>query len=146
MEFDDRLHRAFDALADSLHQEISAQLAVVRADLSGTVQADQDAAVAEAVRGARTATDQEVTRRVEECCRSRRNRRAFGSGCQPRGSGLGAWSKRFARLTVRRGLSEILDVLIAAAEHTEVGRAAVFLPQATTLKSWRLIGFDRRGR
>ena len=42
------------------------------------------------------------------------------------------------------GLSEILDVLIAAAG-AEVGRAAIFLPQGTTLKGWRLVGFDALG-
>src|SRR5262249_37274324 len=41
-------------------------------------------------------------------------------------------------------LSEILDVLIAASS-CEVGRAAIFLPQGQTLRSWRLAGFDALG-
>ena len=73
MEFDERLQRAFDALADSLHQEIAAQLAAVRADLAGSVRADRDAAVADAAREARSAADQELSKRVENAVAARGN-------------------------------------------------------------------------
>ncbi|HEX7793969.1 MAG TPA: hypothetical protein VF456_06435 [Vicinamibacterales bacterium] len=57
MEFDERLSHALDALAASLHQEITARLDTVRAELSEGARADKDAAVAEAVQHARTAAD-----------------------------------------------------------------------------------------
>jgi hypothetical protein len=60
MEFDERLRHALAALADSLHQEITARLEAVRTDLSESVHADRDAAVAEAVQHVRTAADQSI--------------------------------------------------------------------------------------
>jgi hypothetical protein len=60
MEFDERLHRALEALADSLHQEITARLEAVRTDLSESVHADRDAAVVEAAREARAAAEQSI--------------------------------------------------------------------------------------
>jgi GAF domain-containing protein len=60
MEFDERLRHALAALADSLHQEIAARLDDVRTELSESVHADRDAAVAEAVQQVRTAADQSI--------------------------------------------------------------------------------------
>jgi hypothetical protein len=60
MEFDERLRHALAALADSLHQEITARLETVRTDLSESVLADRDAAVAEALQQVRTAADQSI--------------------------------------------------------------------------------------
>jgi hypothetical protein len=60
MEFDERLSHALEALADSLHQEITARLEALRTDLSESVHADRDAAVAEAARKARAAADQSI--------------------------------------------------------------------------------------
>jgi GAF domain len=60
MEFDERLRHALAALADSLHQEITARLDAVRTELSESVHANRDAAVAEAVQQVRTAADQSI--------------------------------------------------------------------------------------
>jgi hypothetical protein len=60
MEFDERLRHALGALADSLHQEISARLDAVRTDLSESVHADREAAIAEAVQQVGTAADQSI--------------------------------------------------------------------------------------
>jgi hypothetical protein len=140
MEFDERLHRAFDALADSLHQKIAAELSAVRADLSRSVQADRESAAAEAAQKAHAAADKEMSERVEEA--------VARAGADARADEAASREATGTRLveTIRAidgapGLTEILDVLVAAAR-TEVGRAAIFLPQGTTLKGWRLVGFD----
>jgi hypothetical protein len=143
MEFDERLQRAFEALADSLHQEIAAQLAAVRADLSGSVRADREAAAADAAREARTAADKELSKQVEEAvARVGTDARAeVATHQKAAGERL---VEAIRAIDGAHGLSEILDVLIAAAG-AEVNRAAIFLEHGATLKSWRLLGFDGLG-
>ena len=143
MEFDERLHRAFDALAASLHQEIAAQLAAARADLSGSVQADHEAAVADAAREARTAADNELSKRVEEAV-ARAGTEAQAEGTAKGKAAADRLVEAIRAIDGAHGLSAILEVLIAAAA-AEVGRAAIFLPHGATLKSWRLVGFDALG-
>ena len=143
MEFDERLQHAFDALAESLHQEIAAQLAAVRADLSSSVQVDREAAVADAAHEARTSADKELSQRVEDAV-IRAGTDARAEVAANRKAEADRLVEAIRAIDGAHGLSEILDVLIAAAG-AEVGRAAIFLPQGTTLKRWRLVGFDALG-
>ena len=143
MEFDERLQHAFDALAESLHQEIAAQLAAVRADLSSSVQVDREAAVADAAHKARTSADKELSQRVEDAV-IRAGTDARVEVAANRNAAADRLVEAIRAIDGAHGLSEILDVLIAAAG-AEVGRAAIFLPQGTTLKRWRLAGFDALG-
>src|SRR5689334_13030175 len=64
MDFDDRLHRAFDALAERLRQATVSELAAVRAELTGAAQAERDAAAAEASRQARLDSERELGDRL----------------------------------------------------------------------------------
>jgi hypothetical protein len=140
MDFDDRLHSAFDALADSLQQEIAARLDAARADLAGLVRAVRDAAVAEAATEARRAAEQEVEPKVlDAVARSEQDLRAELMGAYSAASGR--LLEAIRAIDSAQGLSEILDVLAVAAG-AEVARAAIFLPQGATLKSWRLVGFE----
>jgi hypothetical protein len=143
MEFDERLQHAFDALAESLHQEIAAQLAAVRADLSSSVQVDREAAVADAAHKARTSADKELSQRVEDAV-IRAGTDARAEVAANRNAAADRLVEAIRAIDGAHWLSEILDVLIAAAG-AEVGRAAIFLPQGTTLKRWRLAGFDALG-
>jgi len=143
MDFDDRLRSAFDALAESLHQEIAARLDAARADLTGSVRAERDAAVAEAATEARHAAEQEVAPKVSDAvARSEQDLRAALAGAQR------AASERLldaiCAIDAAQGLSSILDALVEAAA-TEAGRAAVFLLQGPMLKGWRLVGFEASG-
>src|SRR5262245_14938835 len=143
MEFDERLERAFTALADSLHQEIAAQLAAVRADLSRSVQADRDKALAEGASEARAVVEQEMSGRIAEA--------AARAGTDVR-DGVAASQKAASERLVEairaidtaQSLSEILNALVDSAS-ADGGRAAIFLPQGSALKSWRLVGFDALG-
>jgi hypothetical protein len=143
MEFDERLQHAFDALAESLHQEIAAQLAAVRADLSSFVQVDREAAVADAAHKTRTSADKELSQRVEDAV-IRAGTDARAEVAANRNAAADRLVEAIRAIDGAHGLSEILDVLIAAAG-AEVGRAVIFLPQGTTLKGWRLVGFDALG-
>jgi hypothetical protein len=140
MEFDERLHRAFDALAERLQQDIAAQLTAVRSDLSGSVRADRDGAVAEASREARMVAEREVGERLaNEIARAEQNARAEALATQ-----IAATDRLIDAVRALDGaqsLSDILDVLVTTSSH-EAGRAAVFLPQGSTLKGWRLAGFE----
>ena len=187
MEFDERLRHALAALADSLHQEITARLDAVRTDLSEAAYADREAAVAEAVQKVRTAADQtiqearaaadqavqdaraatdrsvqealatseqaalearaaadqQLSTRIEEAiARAGTNVRAEAA------ANLAAASARLVEairaIDSAQTLSTIFDVLVSAAT-AEGGRAAVFLVEGTTLKGWRLRGFELLG-
>jgi len=140
MEFDDRLHRAFHALTERLHHEIATQLDAVRADLSESVRADREAAVGEAIRETRVAAERETNERLAA--------HVTQAGTNARAEATAAQAAATERLTdaVRaidgaHSLSDTLDVLVTAAA-AEAGRAAVFLPHGSTLKGWRLVGFD----
>ena len=127
----------------SLHQEIAAQLAAVRADLSSSVQVDREAAVADAAHKARTSADKELSQRVEDAV-IRAGTDARAEVAANRNAAADRLVEAIRAMDGAHGLSEILDVLIAAAG-AEVGRAVIFLPQGTTLKGWRLVGFDALG-
>jgi hypothetical protein len=140
MEFDERLHRAFDSLAERLHQEIAAQLNAARADLSASVQADRDAAVAEATDLARQAAEREAAERfTDRLARMETDRRTETKTAQVVASERLVDAVR--AIDASHSLSEILDVLLAASA-TEAGRAVIFLPQGSTLKGWRSVGFE----
>jgi hypothetical protein len=143
MEFDERLQHAFDALAESLHKEIAAQLAVLRADLSSSVRVDREAAVADAARQARTSADEELNQRVEDAV-IRAGSDARAEVAANRKAAADRLVEAIREIDGAHGLSEILDVLIRSAG-AEVGRAVIFLPQGTTLKGWCLVGFDALG-
>src|SRR5262249_41192725 len=136
MDVDDRLHSAFDALADSLQREIASRLAAARADLAASVQEERDAAVADAAREARGAAEQQITQQIADAvARSERDLRAeLAEACKAASERL---LDAIRAIDGAQGLSEILDVLVTSAGG-EVGRAAIFLPQGATLKSWRL--------
>ena len=187
MEFDERLRHALAALADSLHQEITARLEAVRTDLSESVHADRDAAVAEAVQQVRTAADQsiqearaavdqavedaraatdrtvqearaaseeaahearvaadqELSTRIEEAvARAGANVRAEATA--NRAAASGRLVDAIRAIDAAQTLSTIFDVLITAAT-AEVGRAALLLLEGSSLKGWRLVGFDLLG-
>jgi transcriptional regulator with GAF, ATPase, and Fis domain len=140
MEFDDRLQRAFESLTERLRQEIAAQLTVARSELSEAAEADRQAAVAEAIRDAVAATERDASARIAES--------AGQAGVEARTAAAAqdqAASERLVEairtIDSARSLSEILDALLSAVA-AEVARAAVLLPQGTTLKFWRLAGFD----
>jgi hypothetical protein len=140
MEFDERLHRAFETLTERLHQEIAAQLNAARADLAGAVEADRDAAAAIAARDARAAAEQEMSERLAES--------VARAGTDTRSQVIADHKAARERLVegVRAidaalSLSDVLDALVAAAS-AESGRAAVFVPQRAMLRAWRLAGFD----
>jgi hypothetical protein len=140
MEFDERLHRAFETLTERLHQEIAAQLTAARADLAGAVEADRDAAAAIAARDARAAAEQEMSERLAES--------VARAGTDTRSQVIADHKAARERLVegVRAidaalSLSDVLDALVAAAS-AESGRAAVFVPQRAMLRAWRLAGFD----
>jgi len=140
MDVDDRLQSAFDALADSLQREIASRLAATRADLAASLQEERDAAVADAAHEARGAAEQQVTQQIADAvARSEKDLRAEMAEANK------AASERLLDairgIDGAQGLSEILDVLVTSAG-SEVGRAAIFLPQGATLKSWRLVGFE----
>jgi hypothetical protein len=139
MDFDDRLHRAFDALAERLHQDIDAQLDAVRVELTGAVQIERDTAVADASHEARTAAERELRDRVAgEIVKAGEVARAEASAAQQAvGERL---TEAIRAIDGAHSLSEILDVLVTSAGHA--GRAAIFLPQGSTLKGWRRVGFD----
>jgi hypothetical protein len=143
MEFDDRLHRSFDALAERLHQEIAAQLKTALNDLSASVGLDRQAAVAEATREARADLEREIDRRLNEAVASTEEQAK--SKAEAKGTAL---SRRLVEairaIDAAHSLSEILDVLIVSAS-AEVSRAAIFFPKGSTLKGWRLVGFDQLG-
>jgi hypothetical protein len=144
MDFDDRLHSAFDALAESLHQEIASRLDAARADLTGSVRAERDAAIAEAATEARRAAEQEVAPKISDAvARSEQDLRAELAGAHR--TGTERLLDAIRAIDGAQGLSSILDALVEAAA-TEAGRAAIFLPQSTTLKSWRLVGFEASER
>src|SRR5262245_60823141 len=139
MDFDDRLHSAFDALTESLHREIAARLDAARAALAGSGRAERDAAVAEAATEARRVAEQEAGPKISDrLARSEDALRAELEGAHR------AASERLLdairAIDEAQGLSSILDALAEAAA-TESGRAAIFLPQGATLKGWRLVGF-----
>lgn len=195
MEFDERLHHAFETLAERLHQDISAQLTAVRADLAGSIEAERDAAVANAVRQAEEAAQHQMRQAEEAAQRQIREaeeaaergvreaeeaaqhkigeaeeaaRRGVREAEEAAQRGIG---ERLAESVARTGmdvraevaavqkaasdrlveairaidgaysLSEILDALVTSAS-AEGGRVAVFLPQGSVLKGWRLAGFD----
>lgn len=140
MEFDERLQRAFDALADDLHQEIAARLVALRADVSASVRDDRQAAVAEADREARAGVEREVSQRVSDAV-TRASTEAQADLSEAQKASTDRLLEAVRTIDEGKSLSDILDVLIAAAS-TEAGRAALFLPHGQTLKSWRLIGFD----
>jgi GAF domain-containing protein len=140
MDFDERLHRAFDALAQRLHEDVGAQLDAVRAELAETVRAEREAAIGEASRNARTAAEREITERLAS--------EIDKAGNDARVEALAAHKATSERLTeavraidAAHSLSEILDTLITSAG-LAAGRAAIFLPQGSTLKGWRAVGFD----
>jgi hypothetical protein len=140
MDFDERLHSAFDALAESLHHEIAARLDAARADLTGSIRAEHDAAVAEAATEGRRTAEQDAGPRLSEAlARSEHDLRAELAVAQ--------WAATERLLDAIRaidaaqGLSSILDALAESAA-SEAGRAAIFLPQGTTLKGWRFVGFE----
>jgi hypothetical protein len=143
MDFDERLHRAFDALTDSLHQQIATQLAAMRTDLSSSVLVDREAAVADAAHQARTSADKELSKRLEDAV-IRAGTDARAEVAANRKAAADRLVEAIRAIDGAHGLSEILDVLSAAAG-AEVGRAVIFLPQGTTLKGWRLVGFDALG-
>jgi hypothetical protein len=175
MEFDERLRHALDALADSLHQEIAVRLDAVRTDLSQSVLADREAAVAEAVQQARTAADQsiqdvraaadhaaaEAERTLEEAREARVAADQEAStriadavtraGTDVRAEAaatLEAASKRLVDAIRAIDRAESLSKIfdvLIAAATAEVGRAAVFLLDGPSLKGWRLAGFDLLG-
>ena len=64
MDFDERLHRTFDALAERLDEEIATQLNIAAKDVSAAFAAECDAAVAEAGRQARTIAECEADERL----------------------------------------------------------------------------------
>jgi hypothetical protein len=141
MEFDERLHRAFGTLTERLHQEIVAHLTGAEADLAGSARTEHDRAVAEATRDAHAAAEREFA--------SQLNERSAQAGVQAAAEANAVHTAANERLleAIRaidsgHSLSEILDALVAGASG-EVGRVAIFLPLGTTLKGWRLVGFDR---
>ena len=141
MEFDERLQHAFDALTDRLHQEVVAQLNTARADLAGSVQVEREAAVSEARRGARAAAEQELTERLKaDVARSGAEVRAEATALQT--AATDRLVEAIRAIDAAGTLSDILDALVGSAL-AEVGRVAIFLPQGSTLKGWRLAGFDR---
>lgn len=141
MEFDERLHRAFDALAERLQQDIGAQLNTIRSELAGSVQADRDEAVAEASRQVRLAAEREVGERfASEIARAEKGVRAEALATQIAAAARLAEAVR--ALDGAQSLSDTLDILVTAA-CAEAGRAAIFLPQGATLKGWRLAGFQQ---
>lgn len=140
MEFDERLQRAFDSLAERLHQEIAAQLNAARADLSGSVQAELNVAVAEATDEARKIAERDKGERfAERLARAETDTRAEVAAAQVVASERLVEAVR--AIDASQSLAEILDALLAASA-TEVGRAAIFLPQGSMLKGWRSVGFD----
>ena len=143
MEFDERLQRAFDALAESLHKEIAARLTEARVDLAGSVRTERDEAIAAATREALTSADKELSHRVEDAV-TRAGTDARAEVAANRKAAADRLVEAIRAIDGAHSLSEILDALIAAAG-AEVGRAAIFLPQGPTLKSWRLVGFDAFG-
>src|SRR5262245_31820564 len=66
MEFDERLRSTFESLAARLQQQIAGHLDAVSAEVSASAQADREAAVADATREARTATERELTGRLAD--------------------------------------------------------------------------------
>lgn len=139
MEFDARLHQTFDALAERLHQEIAAQLTAARVDLSASVQSDRETAIAEAAREARTAAEQEVSDRFTDAVgRAGTDARAAAAS---RRAATDRLVDAVRAIDSAHSLSEVMDVLLAAAS-LEADRAAIFLPQGSTLKAWRQVGFD----
>jgi hypothetical protein len=172
MEFDERLQRTFESLTVRLQQEIAGQLSTVAAELSASAQADReaaltnhDAAVAEAVKETRMATEHELTERLAgDVARADAQARAelTASHAAAREHLLESHKAASERLieshkvaverlieAVRtidgaRSLSDVLDALVACAS-TEVGRAALFMLQEPMLKGWRLAGFDEFG-
>jgi GAF domain-containing protein len=141
MEFDERLQRAFDALAESLHQEIAARLNATRVDLAGSVQEERDVAITLAANEARSAAEQDLGKQTADAvCRAEHDVRAKLT--EAHDAATERLLEAVRAIDGARGLSEILDALVDAAA-ADGGRAAVFLPQGTALKSWRLVGFDR---
>jgi hypothetical protein len=140
MEFDERLHRAFDALAERLQQDIAEQLSAARIGLAGSVRADWDGAVADATREARIVAEREVGERLA----TEIVRREHGARAESLASRIAAadrLTEAVRALDAVQSLSEILDVLVTTSS-VEAGRAAIFLPQGSTLKGWRLAGFE----
>jgi hypothetical protein len=143
MEFDERLERAFTALADSLQQEIAAQLAAVRADLSRSVQADRDKAIADGANEARAVVEQEMSGRIAEAAARAGTDARAGVAASQKAAGE-RLVEAIRAIDTAQSLSEILNALVDSAS-ADGGRAAIFLPQGSALMSWRLVGFDALG-
>ena len=121
MEFDERLHQAFDALAERLNQEIAAHLTAARVDLAGSVQADRDAAVAAAAREARAVAEREGSDRLAEAI----GRTAADARAEATASRRTATERLVDAIRAIDGahsLSEVLDVLVAPPALRWIGR------------------------
>jgi hypothetical protein len=127
---------------------------VTERELSASAEADRDAAVAEAVRQARADTEHELTGRLaDDLARAETQARdaVAQAEAQTRAELLASQKATSERLigAIRtidgaKSLTDVLDALVATT-CSEVGRAAMFLLQESTLKSWRLSGFEEFG-
>jgi hypothetical protein len=125
MEFDERLRHAFGALADSLHQEISARLDAVRTDLSESAHADREAAVAEAVQQVRTAADQSIQEARAAADQAVQDARAATDRTVQEARAASERADHEARIAADQELTTRIDDAVARAEtHVRVEAAA----------------------
>jgi hypothetical protein len=125
MEFDERLRHAFGALADSLHQEISARLDAVRTDLSESAHADREAAVAEAVQQVRTAADQSIQEARAAADQAFQDARAATDRTVQEARAASERAAHEARIAADQELTTRIDDAVARAEtHVRVEAAA----------------------
>jgi GAF domain len=115
MEFDERLRHALAALADSLHQEITARLDAVRTELSESVHANRDAAVAEAVQQVRTAADQSIQEARAAADQAAQDARASTDRTVQEALAASEQAAHEARLAADQELSTRIDEAVARA-------------------------------
>src|SRR5262249_15043247 len=126
-----RLRHALAALADSLHQEITARLEAVRTDLSESVHADKDAAVADAVQQVRTAADQSIQEARAAADQAVEDARAATDRTVQEARAASEQAAHEARLAVDQELSTRIEDAVARTGTTVRAEAAANLAAAS---------------
>lgn len=145
--FDDQFRPAFDALAERLREDIARHLNTATAELTRTAaqlaaQAEvaHATAVEQASRDAWADAERATSERLAASlaaveARARANFHAAELLASER------LAEEIRTIDAARSLTEVLSALAAAAG-VEAVRAAIFLVEGPTLRSWRFVGFD----
>src|SRR2546426_998713 len=114
MDVEDQIRRRFDALAESLKNELSRKLQVEADELAAIVEAERAGAAAEATSAARETAERDATARIDAAVTALEARHA--SDTQDGSAVLERVAEAVREIDRARSLSEILGALTAAAK------------------------------